>query len=195
MSNWKEKRANKKTQNKANEKERRVNRRELLKLSGHKLLKKCKQYNVKYDKNRRNETVDKLLYKITTKNNKATKKNKKVKRLSLRFSVDDQEEFKQEAQKQQHQMLLQSSTTKIISIMDQRQHTNHTDEIIHTEKDNVLTCSSIQRIKTILTKFRPFLQRNISNVCKDEVEQLITEIFTDNYTKTHLLNDFNHIKH
>eukprot|EP01084_Bolivina_argentea_P276330 471491_1 len=79
--------------------------------------------------------------------------------------------------------------------MAQQQHINSTDETVHTEKDDILSCKSMQRIKTILTKFKPILQRNISNVCKDEVEQLITEIFTDNYTKTHLLNDFNHIKH
>eukprot|EP01084_Bolivina_argentea_P276329 471487_1 len=115
MSNRKQERRNKTNQNKADEKERRlrrVNRRELIKLSSQKLRKKCREYKVKYDKTRRNETVAKLLDKIVTKNNKATKKNKKVKRLSLRFSVDDQEEFKQEAQKQQHQMLLRQSNTE-----------------------------------------------------------------------------------
>eukprot|EP01084_Bolivina_argentea_P188455 324427_1 len=60
---------------------------------------------------------------------------------------------------------------------------------------NTLQCRSIQRINLILIKFRNILQSDISNECKDDVGQVIAEIFTSNYTKTHLLNDFNHIKY
>eukprot|EP01084_Bolivina_argentea_P080862 146430_1 len=116
MSNWKQKHQNRNKDEKVEDKERITKRTELLKLNNQTLVKICQQYKVKYDKNRTDEIIEKLLDKMLTKQNKSHRKNKKVKKLPLTIASDDMKEFKQEEQKQQHQMLLkQSSTREIIN--------------------------------------------------------------------------------
>eukprot|EP01084_Bolivina_argentea_P080859 146426_1 len=96
---------------KSEDKERNSKRRELLKLNNQTLLKICKEHKVKYDKNRTDEIIEKLLDKMLNKQiKKSHRKNQKVKKLSLTFASDDMKEFKQKEQKKQQTLLTQSYT-------------------------------------------------------------------------------------
>eukprot|EP01084_Bolivina_argentea_P119247 211455_1 len=64
-------------------------------------------------------------------------------------------------------------------------------------QQHVLQCPSMKRIKIMLNTFDKYLQNNISNECKDELQKLIKETFNanDSINYKQLLNDFNHIKY
>eukprot|EP01084_Bolivina_argentea_P214285 363812_1 len=88
--------------------------------------------------------------------------------------------------------LSNQSTTPVIVTNKLNEDTTDTKQC---QQDNIIQCPSMKRLEIILHKFDKYLQNNISNECKDKIEQLIRETFSDNTNYTQLVNDFNHIKY